>query len=110
MIRGRAVGLEAKGNIESGLAHAAIALVIVGAQLHRARAVASRTRHRSGHVANLHRVIRPGGFLRGLGPLGNHVSSIEFRMKKKIADNLTAESSFILQAFRSWPIAEIVVT
>src|SRR6202011_4032676 len=50
MMRARAIRSEAEGNVERRLTHAAIPLVVIGAQLNRASGIASRPRHGRSHM------------------------------------------------------------
>ena len=106
MVGARAVRPKAKGDVEAGLAHGAVALVVVGGQENVARGIALGLRHGALRVADLHGIaraeIRGRRFalvfrtLRGLWlvDLGNVVASL--RVQQEVSGNAAISVGFVL--------------
>src|ERR1700685_2503934 len=109
VMRGRAERSEAEANVETGLAHRAVALVIVRTEFELARLLASRRRHSGWNITDLQRIRRPcQGLSRSRRNFENVVVSLS-GMKKEVGRNLPIKAALVLQSLRWRPLAKVEV-
>src|SRR5437660_4307891 len=124
-MRGRAIGSEAEGNVETGFAHRAVALVVVGAEANHMLRLALRVCHGRRDIADRDAIARSwgSGGLRSLLLSQLRMKPILFNqillnqimigligLNREVADHLAVKTALVLQALGGWAVAKIVVT